>query len=91
MNTFKVPDALEKKYAGSGFALAAISLDGSQLVDFRYCRDIDESFDESVSPLEAVEQIAENEHFKVAGEFYEVPGQTRMAFGMISCWEFVEL
>ena len=91
MNTLKIPDALEAKYAGCGFALAAVSLDGKSLIDFRYCRDIDDSFDEDSSPDEAAARIANSERFKAFGEFFEVAGHSRMTFGMVSCWEFVEL
>lgn len=87
----KIPDSLEKKYDGSGFALAAISIDGLSLIDFRYCRDIDDSFDEDVSPLAAAAQIVANGRFKAFGEFFEIEDHSRVAFGMISCREFIEL
>ncbi len=91
MNVFKIPEALEAKYQGSGYALAAIRTDGSALIDFAYCREIDESFDKDCGLAATLAAVADNPRFRAQGEFFEVAGHSRMAFGMVSCGEFCEL
>lgn len=91
LKALKVGDDLEKKYRGSGLALAAVSVDGETLIDFAYCRDIDADFDEEMSPAEAAVWVSDSPRFQAHGQFFEVPGHSVMAFGMISCWEFVQL
>lgn len=90
MNVLNVPEELFSKYNGSGYALAAVSLDGKMLIDFTYCRDID-NLDEGLSGDEMIEAIADNPRFIALGKFYEVSGYSRMAFDMLSSYEFVEL
>lgn len=90
-SALKVGDELANKYHGSGLALAAVSLDGSRLIDFAYLRDIATDFDEEMSPAEAAVWISDEPRFQSFGEFFEIAGHSVMVFGMISCWEFVAL
>lgn len=90
MLTIKIPDALTNKYHGAGLALAAITTD-KKLIDFAYCRDIDPDFDFDQTLDKVMEHISESPRFKEHGRFFEVPGTYEMAFGMMSCWEFVVL
>lgn len=85
-----IPEALADKYQGCGYALAAVSLDGMTLVDFSYCRDIDSDFEDEEGNSN-LSLLLQNPKFKAYGEFFEIHGQTRMAFGMLSGHEFVEL
>lgn len=86
----KIPQQLVPKYKGCGLAFAAIKPDGT-MINFHYCRDIDPNFDDEWSPDEAVEYIASSERFRAFGTFYEEAGACRFSFGMVSCYEFVEL
>lgn len=88
--TLKIPQSLSEKYDGSGYALAAVSTTG-EIVDFCYCRKIDDSIDEDCSPEDMAYSIMDNPRVMEHGKFFEIEGMSRMAFGMISCWEFCEL
>lgn len=84
MNVFKVPDALEHQYKGTGIALAA-SVDGL-LVAIRYLSDIAPDVDATPENLEEVIQSA-----NLAPTVRELQALGDVHIGMCSCWEFIEL
>lgn len=82
MNVFKIPSSLEKKYRGSGYALAA-SLNG-QLIDIAYVSEILKDFDDS-DPASFVKDE------RLGPKVREFQALGDVHFGMCSCFEFVEL
>jgi hypothetical protein len=82
MNVFKVPDSLEKKYHGSGHALAATQ--GGELVDIVYLSSIIDDFD-AENPMLAIDDE------RIASTVRYLQSLGDVHFGMLSCWEFVEL
>lgn len=86
----QIPPKLHSKYNGSGLAFAVIQPDGNML-NFHYCRDIDPDFDDDWPAEDEAKFIAESERFKSFGTFYEVAGESRFVFGVVSCYEFTEL
>jgi hypothetical protein len=85
MQVFTIPAALERKYKGSGHALAA-SVDG-QLVDLIYVHDVCPGFysgDAAQLPaLVAGDQLGPTvRQLQALGSVH---------VGMCSCWEFIEL
>lgn len=87
-----VPDSLEHKYQGSGYAIAAVSPDQTKLIDFCYVRDLDPDFEgEATTPAIAARAIQNNERIKETALFFEEPGFSTFAFGMLSGREFTLL
>jgi len=93
METYKIPESLESKYHGSGWALAAV-VDG-ELVDIRYVRDV-----ASQAVSDQVEEGASHGQFflktwletaDAAPVVRELQALGDVAVGMCSCWEFVVL
>lgn len=94
METYPIPETLEPKYRGSGWALAAVV--GGQLVDIRYVRDV-----ASQAVSDQVEEggsqhaqfflslwISTQEAGPVVRELQALGD---VVVGMCSCWEFVVL
>ena len=90
MNVYKVPERLFDRYHGAGYAFAGVS-PGGDLLDFVYLRDIDENFDDEQTAEVVALRAAADPAMQARGSFFEVPGKSTMAFGMISCYEFCEL
>ena len=82
MNVFKIPDSLEKKYKGSGYALAA-SL-GGKLIDIAYVSEIIPDFDDT-DPAAFVTDD------RLGPKVREFQSLGEVHFGMCSCWEFTEI
>jgi hypothetical protein len=49
-SVFKIPDTLEKRYHGSGYAMASVT--GGQVVNLIYLRDVLPEFDDEQSSVE---------------------------------------
>ena len=90
-DSIRITDDLAHKYDGSGYVLAAVSLDGTRVIDLVYCRDLDPDFDDNAPLGVAARSIAGNARCQAHGEFFDVPGLSTMMFGLISCWELVPL
>ncbi len=90
-DSIRIGGDLAHKYDGSGYVLAAVSLDGTRVIDLVYCRDLDPDFDDNAPLGVAARSIADNARCQAHGEFFDVQGYSSMAFGLISCWEFVPL
>lgn len=87
MNTqvFKVPDSLERKYHGAGYALASVR--DRQLVDIAYLGDVAPDCDQDdINDIERA--IADP---LLAFAVNRMAQQGEVFFGMLSCWEFVPL
>lgn len=82
MKIYKIPDALEKKYHGSGHALAAIA--GGVLVDIVYIEDVLDDFDNSQVMRAIIDE-------RLAPIVRELSALGEVSVGMCSCWEFCEL
>jgi len=85
MNVFKVPEALADKYHGSGHALVAVT--GGQIVDLAYLEDVLPDLDLEVPG--ALHAALDDARLAPAVRRLQALGQ--VSFGMLSCWEFVEL
>lgn len=85
VNVYKIPDLLSTKYAGSGHALVAIS--GGQVIDLAYLRDALPDFD----PEEQGALFNSLADARLAPTVRRLQALGDVAFGMLSCWEFVEL
>lgn len=83
MNVFQVPDSIESKYKGSGYALVATV--NNQLVDIRYLRDIADvpETEQEIALLLDSEIIAPTVR--------ELQAIGNVHFGMCGSWEFSEL
>lgn len=83
-NIFKIPDALEAKYHGSGIALASVT--SGIIVNLVYLSDVLDDFsgeqDDIPAALEDVRLAPTVRLLQSTGEVF---------VGMCSCWEFVEL
>lgn len=90
-DSIRIGGDLAHKYDGSGYVLAAVSLDGTRVIDLVYCRDLDPDFDDNAPLGITALSIADNSLFRAHGEFFDVPGHSTMAFGLVSCWEFLLL
>ncbi len=90
-DSIRIGDDLAHKYDGSGYVLAAVSVDGTRVIDFVYCRSLDPGFDDNAPLGVAARSSVDNVRFQAHGEFFEVPGHSTMAFGLVSCWEFIPL
>ena len=90
-DSIRIGGDLAHKYDGSGYVLAAVSLDGTHVLDLVYCRDLDPDFDDNAPLGVAARSIAGNARCQAHGEFFDVPGLSTMMFGLISCWELVPL
>ena len=85
MNVFKVPEALASKYHGSGHALVAVT--GGQIVDLAYLEDVLPDLDlEFPGALHAA-----LDDVRLAPTVRRLQALGQVSFGMLSCWEFVEL
>lgn len=81
MNVFKIPDALESKYRGSGHALAA-TVDG-QLVDIVYLTDVLPDFEGDIERAMSDDRLAPTvRKLQALGSVHA---------GMLGSWEFCEL
>lgn len=85
MNTYKVPDSLEHKYHGSGYALAAIS--GGELASFVYLEDVLEDFDPA-APHAAFMAVNDD---RLGPTVRELSALGNVSFGMLGSREFTEL
>jgi hypothetical protein len=85
MNVYKIPEALAHKYHGSGHALVAVT--GEQVVDLVYLADALPDFD-SDAPGALATAVADA---RLAPTVRRLQALGQLSFGMVSCWEFVEL
>lgn len=83
MNVYKIPESLASKYHGSGHALVAVVR--GQVVDLAYLDDVLPDFDPE-APL-----IAALDDERLAPVVRQLQALGQVSFGMLSCWEFVEL
>lgn len=84
METYKVPDELENKYHGCGYALAA-TVDG-RIIDIVYLADLLPEFDgEQASAQAAIDDV------RIVPKVRELQALGEVHLGMLSCWEFVQL
>jgi hypothetical protein len=79
---FKVPDALESRYKGAGYALAAIM--NGQLIDIRYFDDILPDFDPDM-----IHEFVTDDRLAPVSRELSVLGE--VSVGMCGGWEFIEL
>ncbi|MDH4451373.1 MAG: hypothetical protein QE265_12415 [Rhodoferax sp.] len=88
MNVFPIPDALEAKYHGAGYALAA-SVNG-QLVDVVYLRDAVPAFGELDEPgPDDVQAVIDKPELAPTVRKLQALGLVHV--GMCSGWTFTEL
>lgn len=83
MNVYKIPEALASQYHGSGHALVAVT--GGQVVALAYLEDALPDFDPD-APL-----IAALDDTRLAPTVRRLQSLGQVSFGMLSCWEFIEL
>ena len=83
MNVYKIPEALASKYHGSGHALVAVT--GGQVVDLVYLDDALPDLNPDVPLINALDDQ------RLAPTVRRMQALGRVSFGMLSCWEFVEL
>ena len=93
MTTYKITDAVEHQYHGSGWALAAIT--NNEVVALRYLSDIatdevNRSIQESEihAPLFVKTWLDTNEASNVVRELQAIG---EVSIGICSCWEFTEM
>jgi hypothetical protein len=84
MNVYKISDALEAKYKGSGTALA-VSANGI-LIDICYFRDI---FPEANDSIDNLKKLIDD--VRLAPTIRYLSSLGKLHVGMCSSWEFVEL
>jgi hypothetical protein len=93
MQKYSIPESLDSKYHGSGWALGSVV--GGQLVDMRYVRDV-----ASQAVADQLEEGASHAQFflslwistqEAAPVVRELQALGDVVVGMISCREFVVL
>jgi hypothetical protein len=93
MEKYPIPETLESKYHGSGWALGSVA--GGQLVDIRYVRDV-----ASQAVADQVQEGLSHAQFflslwistqEAAPVVRELQAIGDVVVGMISCYEFVVL
>lgn len=85
MNTvFKIPESLEGKYHGCGYAMASVT--GGQVVNLIYLRDVIEEFDDDQASV----TVALNDA-RIGASVRMLQATGEVFAGMCSCWEFVVL
>jgi hypothetical protein len=85
MTVHKIPEALAHKYHGSGHALVAVT--GGQVVDLVYLDDALPDFDAD-QPNALVKALADE---RLSPTVRKLQALGQVSFGMLSCWEFIEL
>ncbi len=85
MTVLKIPEALARKYHGSGHAMVAVT--GGQVVDLVYLEDALPDFDPD-APNALVQALADE---RLGPSVRQLQALGRVSFGMLSCWEFIEL
>lgn len=84
MNTYKVPDALEDAYKGTG--LAFIATKGGAMIALRYLADVAPNASQEVEALQSVIESG-----VLAPVVRELQALGDVHIGMLSGWEFTEL
>ena len=87
MQVFKIPEALERKYHGGGYALCSVT--GGQIVDLVCIRAVIEEFDDDGEDAKSILAALGDERLAHSVRMLQSTGE--VFAGMCSCWEFVVL